>query len=164
MGDLVITAMPQYFPGVAPSYFNTTIDLHTHEPVGLLQREETRTKAEKFFLGFSFAASFAAIGNIMTLEANYEEFLKEFAPSLKFWGTKILVSLACVQSSLLGMLSAFGWSVVETNLLYASLLCFECLAIAIFHYKAWGAEEKWLDLQHEKSDPLLETSGKHETS
>lgn len=157
--DLVITAMPQYFPKVAVSYFGTTIDPNTGEPEGSLQQEATRSQAENFFLGFSFAASFAAIGNIMTLEENYHHFLKEFSPSLKFWGTKILVTLACVQSSLLGCLSSLLPTKEERNLVYASLLCFECLCIAIFHYKAWGAEETWLDLQHQKSDtpsePLL---------
>merc|ERR1712064_264653 len=83
----------------------------------------------------------------MTLETNYHHFLAEFSPSLKFWGTKILVSLACVQMSVLGMLSTFGWSTVQINLLYACLLTFECFGIALFHFKAWGADENWLETQ-----------------
>ena len=29
------------------------------------------------------------------------------------------------------------------KLLYASVLCFECFLISIFHLGAWSAKEKW---------------------
>jgi len=145
--DLVITTIPDYFPTVAPGLFSTQINETSGEPIGSLQKEATRTGASNFLTGFAFAASFAAIGNIMTLEVNYHHFLEEFYPSLKFWGTKILVSLACVQMAILGMLSMVGWSTVQINLLYACLLTLECFGIALFHFKAWGADEDWLQTQ-----------------
>jgi len=157
--NLVVTTMPSYFPSVAPGIFSTLIDENTGEAVGTLQREETKASAEQFFLGFSFAASFAAIGNIMTLEGSYHEFLEEFMPSMKFWGTKILVSLACVQGIALSSLSILGWTEVQINLLYACMLSLECLLIAIFHFKAWGATEPWFKDQQEdpKMQPLLDS-------
>jgi len=162
--DLLITTMPAWFPWVAPGLFGT--EIHAGKPIGILQQEETRAAAEKIFLGFSFAASFAAIGNIMTLEGNYHHFLsvkgREFNPSPKFWGTKILVSLASIQSIVLLPLTLFcGWSTIQEDLLYACILCFECLVIALFHFKAWGAKEAWLEeqvpmLHHEElQQPLI---------
>jgi len=159
--DLMVSTMPQDFPSVAPKLFSVTLNITTGEPIGSFQQEKTKASAENFFLGFSFAASFAAIGNIMTLEGNYHHFLKEFEPTLKFWGTKILVSLACAQGVIFGALAAVGWSTIQINLLYASTLSFECFLISIFHYKAWGVDEKWFSDQHEPSaidslkDPLL---------
>jgi hypothetical protein len=144
--DLTITTMPQYFPGVADNLFSTN-----PENLGSLQKEEMRSKAETFFLGFSFAASFAAIGNIMILEENYHHFLTEFMPSLKFWGTKILVSLACLQSCVLGVLPG---TVAQHNLIYACMLNMECLIIALFHYKAWNATQSWLEHQHKAPEDM----------
>lgn len=139
--ELTLTTMPFYFKGIGDAYFSTD-----PENLGSLQQEATRASAEEFFLGFSFAASFAAIGNIMTLEENYHHFLVTFVPSLKFWGTKILVSLACVQSCILGCLPG---TPAQHNLIYACMLSIECFLIAIFHFKAWGATEEWLDHQHD---------------
>jgi len=140
--ELAVTTMPFYFPSVAPQLFSTN-----PESLGSLQKEEMRTSAEQFCLGFSFAASFAAIGNIMTLEQNYHHFLTTFVPALKFWGTKVLVTLACVQASILACLPG---TPAQHNLIYSCMLSIECFLIAIFHFKAWGADEKWLEHQHDK--------------
>jgi len=103
-----------------------------------------KATAHSFFLGAGFVASFAAIGNIMIIEEDFEELLKEFYPALKFWGTKILVSLAFLQSILISMfLTPRGWSEIQSNLFYSSALCLECLLIAIFHIKGWSADEIW---------------------
>jgi len=159
--DLMVSTMPQDFPSVAPKLFSVALNITTGERIGSLQQEKTKASAEHFFLGFSFAASFAAIGNIMTLEGNYHHFLKEFEPTLKFWGTKILVSLACAQGVVFGALATVGWSTIQINLLYASTLSFECFLISIFHYKAWGVREEWFLDQHtvhardSLKDPLL---------
>lgn len=145
--ELTLTAMPFYFKGFGDAYFSTN-----PESLGSLQEEETRTSAEQFLVGFSFAASFAAIGNIMTLEQNYEHFLSIFVPSLKFWGTKILVSLACVQSCILGCLPG---NTAQHNLIYACMLSIECFLIAVFHFWAWGAEEEWLQHQNDEDKAML---------
>jgi len=153
--DLVITTVPLYFPDFAPWLFSTHLDDATGMPVGSLQRERTKAAAEHFLLGFSFAASFAAIGNIMKLEQNFEEELEEFAPSLKFWGTKILVTLACVQSCLFAGLAAADFSEMEIDLIFACTLSFECFLIAIFHLKAWDHREPWLQRQREGNNECL---------
>merc|ERR1711953_694459 len=97
--SLIITGMYFYFPEVLPSLFS----MDPQAGLGTLQQESTKSFMETFFLGFGFAASFAAINNIMALEHSFEEYLENFRPSVKFWGTKILVSLACIQSSLLAL-------------------------------------------------------------
>jgi len=135
--DLTITTMPTYFPSVLPHLFSTA------EPVGLLQLEATKAHVESVLLGFSFAASFAAIGNIMTLEEQYHHFLDAFSPKMKFWGTKMLVSLAALQGSTFALLTGVGWSTIEVDLLYACVLTLECFLIALFHMLAWPAQETW---------------------
>ena len=54
----------------------------------------------------------------------------------KFWGTKVLASLARMQSFLL---------TVPVDLFYAVVLCMECFLIACFHMLGWNANEEWYD-------------------
>merc|ERR1711934_1098119 len=112
------------------------------ENPGLVQTKHVKDFVHAFFLGTGLVASFAAIGNVMIVEEDFEELLKEFKPSLKFWGTKMLVSLACMQSMVIG--ACFGsWGEVRSNLLYSSMLRFECFLIAIFHCLGWRATDAW---------------------
>lgn len=137
---LFITTMAFDFPG----YPTPEVWQQYFGPEGMFQDETIKASAHNFFLGAGFIASFAAIGNIMIIEEDFEHLLKEFAPALKFWGTKILVSLAFLQSILISLfLAPRGWSVIQSNLFYSSALCLECLLIAIFHIKGWSAEEMW---------------------
>merc|ERR1711934_436968 len=127
------------FPWIMPEYFNRS---ETHP--GMFQEEEIKATAHNFFLGAGFIASFAAIGNIMIIEEDFHHLLTEFRPALKFWGTKILVSLAFLQSILISVfLTPRGWSEIQSDLMYSSCLGLECLLIAIFHIKGWKAEEEW---------------------
>lgn len=136
---LTITTLAFDFPDFRPDLFSRSVT----EP-GRFQTETMKATAHSFFLGAGFVASFAAIGNIMIIEEDFEELLKEFYPALKFWGTKILVSLAFLQSILISMfLTPRGWSEIQSNLFYSSALCLECLLIAIFHIKGWSADEIW---------------------
>merc|ERR1712100_579850 len=110
----------------------------------MFQQDDMKAMSHNFFLGAGFIASFAAIGNIMIIEEDFEHLLLEFRPSLKFWGTKILVSLAFLQSILISIfLTPNGWGEIQSNLFYSSMLCLECLLIAIFHLKGWAADEEW---------------------
>jgi len=137
---LFITTMAFDFPG----YPTPELWQQYFGPEGLFQEEGIKSTAHNFFLGAGFIASFAAIGNIMIIEEDFESLLEEMRPAMKFWGTKILVSLAFLQSILISLfLTPRGWSVIQSNLFYSSALCLECLLIAIFHIKGWSAEEKW---------------------
>jgi hypothetical protein len=141
--NLIISTMAFDFPDTLPQYFSKDLG-DDDEPIGLFQKEDMRSMSHYFFLGAGFIASFAAIGNIMTIEGDFEEILEEFAPFYKFWGTKILVSLAFLQSILISLfLTPRGWTEIQSNLFYSSMLCLECLLIALFHIKGWGAGEEW---------------------
>jgi len=98
-----------------------------------------------FFLGVGSIASSAAIGNVVTVELTFHDLLKEFRPSGKFWSTKILVSLAFLQSLLLYVPPLNTLSVTESNLFYASMLCLECFGVSLLHWVAWNPQEGWYD-------------------
>lgn len=111
---------------------------------GLIQQKSTTDRAECFFLGAGFVASFAAIGNIMKVESAFHVHLSEFHPFWKFWGTKMLVSIAFLQSMALVVIPPFcWWSKTRVNLFYAALLCFECFIVSIVHLQAWGHDQRW---------------------
>merc|ERR1712071_162477 len=151
---LIITTAAFDFPSFQPQYFGRS----AHHP-GIFQQETMKNTVHKFFLGAGFIASFAAIGNIMIIEEDFEELLEEFHPSYKFWGTKILVSLAFLQSILISLfLTPRGWSEIQSNMMYSSCLCLECLLIAIFHLKGWSAEEEWYG-DYELDDELSKIGG-----
>lgn len=136
---LIITTAAFDFPNFMPQYFS-----RNEESPGMFQEEGMKETVHNFFLGAGFIASFAAIGNIVIIEEDFEELLEEFHPSYKFWGTKILVSLAFLQSILISLfLTPRGWTEIQSNLFYSSALCLECLLIAIFHIKGWSADEEW---------------------
>jgi len=156
---LIITTMAFDFPLFCPKLFS-----RDQANLGLAQLESTQTFMHDFFLGAGFIASFAAIGNIMIIETDFEELLEEFKPSYKFWGTKILVSLAFLQSILISVfLTPRGWSVIQSNLFYAAALTLECFLICLFHLKGWSADEEWygdLEGTDEKAKPLLPAESK----
>merc|ERR1711865_1190429 len=157
---LFITTMAFWFPEVMPELFS-----NKQGQLGSFQQKEMKDTAHNFFLGAGFIASFAAIGNIMIIEEDFEELLEEFHPSYKFWGTKILVSLAFLQSILISLfLTPRGWSEIQSNLMYSSCLCLECLVIAIFHLVGWNADEEWYG-DYELCDDLTkaEAGGLKET-
>jgi len=151
---LIITTFAFDFPSFKPELFS-----RDSSNLGTFQKPDMKNMAHYFFLGAGFIASFAAIGNIMIIEEDFEELLEEFKPSFKFWGTKILVSLAFLQSILISVfLTPRGWSEIQSNLMYSSCLCLECLLIAIFHIKGWNADEEWYG-DYELSDGLSQAEG-----
>lgn len=149
---IIVTTMAFDFPTFKPELFS-----RDSASLGAFQQPDMKSMAHYFFLGAGFIASFAAIGNIMIIEEDFEELLEEFKPAYKFWGTKILVSLAFLQSILISVfLTPRGWSEIQSNLMYSSCLCLECLLIAIFHIKGWSAEEAWYD-DYDLQDELSKT-------
>jgi len=96
-----------------------------------------------FFLGVGSIASSAAIGNVVTVELTFHSLLEEFRPAGKFWSTKILVSIAFLQSLLLYVPPFNNLSTTEANLFYASMLCVECFGVSLLHWFAWPSDEGW---------------------
>lgn len=102
-------------------------------------------KVRFFFLGTGSVASTAAICNILQIERIFHFELQHFRPRWKFWGTKVLVSIAFLQS-LVFMLPIAPFkhmSKVQANLAYSTVLCYECFFISILHLYAWHAHEPW---------------------
>eukprot|EP00747_Dinoflagellata_sp_TGD_P107198 gnl/TRDRNA2_/TRDRNA2_170057_c0_seq3.p1 gnl/TRDRNA2_/TRDRNA2_170057_c0~~gnl/TRDRNA2_/TRDRNA2_170057_c0_seq3.p1 ORF type:complete len:182 (-),score=39.76 gnl/TRDRNA2_/TRDRNA2_170057_c0_seq3:223-768(-) len=61
------------------------------------QSQKLAPNADSVLLGMGLMASSAAIGNVVSVEHAFEDALDEFQPFLKFWGTKVLVSIAFMQ-------------------------------------------------------------------
>ena len=112
----------------------------------VFQSEYVRETVHWFFLGAGCVASAAAIGNIVLVETVFHESFKQLNPSAKFWGIKILVTLAFMQSCVLLLLPPFSsWPAVRSNLLYASCLTLECFLLSLSHLWAWHHDEDWYD-------------------
>jgi len=139
--QLLLTTMGYY--GIFEDLFALG-DAASKKMPGLLHTEGIENKARYFFLGAGFVASFAAIGNVVKVETSFHHQLEEFQPFWKFWGTKIIVSIAFLQSMALCVLPPFSWwSSTRQRLFYASLLCLECFLVSLMHLKAWGHDQEW---------------------
>jgi hypothetical protein len=138
--NVIMTACGFYFPDFHPELFSRDIN----NP-GLLQTEAMRTKVHDFCFGMSMVSSCAAITNVMMIESDFHALLHEFSPAMKFWGTKILVSLAAVQScaEYIPPFTTMFPSEVQWGVFYSSMLTLECLLIAGFHFLGWDAKENW---------------------
>jgi hypothetical protein len=147
--SLVVTSMG--WMGLGDHWFGTDPD-----NLGYFQQPEMQSYTSAVFQGMGLVSSCAAISNIMTVEGAYEEFLGEFRSSVKFWGTKILVSLAFLQLLVLKLIPPFNtWKETRVHLLYSSLLCVECFAISLLHCIAWGAHETWYNVIDEDDSNKL---------
>jgi len=121
-----------------------------NHPIWSLSSPSTASKAHYFFLGMGTVASCAAIQNIITIEHSFgEKFLGSFSPNKKFWSAKVLVSIAFIQTLLLDLPPFNAWPKTKQNLLYSSMICFECFLIALFHCIAWYHSETWY-VEYEK--------------
>lgn len=138
--SLVTTSVEAYLGGARTMEFNERV-------------YRSRSRVHYFFLGMGAVASSAAIGNVVTVEMTFEEWLESFRPSAKFWSTKILLSIGFIQTLLLEIppLSTH-LSITEKDLFYASLLCIECFLLSLLHVIAWNPSESWLiDLRNQLS-------------
>mmetsp|Transcript_107451 Transcript_107451/g.186029 ORF Transcript_107451/g.186029 Transcript_107451/m.186029 type:complete len:256 (+) Transcript_107451:2-769(+) len=125
--------------------------------------KDSELRVHDFFLGMGFVASTAAISNIIRVERIFHHLLSEFRPLWKFWGTKVLVSIAFLQMIVFRLpIPPFRhMSQVHTSLMYSSMLCYECFFVALLHKYAWNADEPWygdeIDMPHvtsEERNPL----------
>ncbi|OLP89170.1 hypothetical protein AK812_SmicGene29410 [Symbiodinium microadriaticum] len=108
-----------------------------------------RSKVHFLFLGMGSVASTAAIGNVVTVELTFSESLMCFEPHMKFWSTKILLTLGFMQSLLLEIPPLSYLSATEKDLFYASALCAECFGVSLLLWRAWNPSEQWLEILKE---------------
>lgn len=156
--NVIVTGFGFYVPDFHPEIFSRSV----HDP-GLLQTDAMKTHVHDFCFGMSMVSSCAAITNVMMIESDFHHLLQEFSPAMKFWGTKILVSLAAVQSCAEYIPPFATWfrSEVQWGVFYSSMLTLECLLIAVFHFFGWDAKENWYQddeakWQKEIEQPLLQ--------
>lgn len=107
--------------------------------------KDSELRMHDFFLGMGAVASTAAISNIIRVERIFHHQLLDFKPFWKFWGTKVLVSIAFLQALVFKLpIPPFQqMSQVHTSLMYSSMLCYECFGVALLHMYAWSAQESW---------------------
>eukprot|EP00929_Paragymnodinium_shiwhaense_P095789 TRINITY_DN57070_c0_g1_i1.p1 TRINITY_DN57070_c0_g1~~TRINITY_DN57070_c0_g1_i1.p1 ORF type:complete len:480 (+),score=75.12 TRINITY_DN57070_c0_g1_i1:218-1657(+) len=138
-GSYILSVTTMGYYGLFPRWFG-----HTLGHIGYFQREEVESSVKILFMGAGIVASTAAIANIMTIEHSYEFFLHDFHPFVKFWCTKILVTLSFLQSIFFSCTPPFSdWSETRVNLLYSSCLTFECFLISVASTFAWRHDEPW---------------------
>lgn len=125
-------------------------------PEFIQSMDRSKVKIRFFFFGMGCVASTAAICNILQIERAFHYELMHFKPFWKFWGTKVLVSIAFLQSLLFMLpIPPFRYmSTVQANLTYSTLLCYECLGISLLHMYAWRASEGWYNEEAEESTGL----------
>jgi len=107
---------------------------------------EDTSSVPSMLSGAGLVASTVAIGFVVNVEVAFHHELSAFKPSLKFWSTKVIVSIAFIQEAalgLLGMESIMGphhaLSDLQIKLLYCSLLSYEVFAVTMLHVFAWPA-------------------------
>lgn len=107
-------------------------------------KDSARDDYTNIFYGAGFVASCAAIGNLVGIETGFHEELEGFGAFLKFWGTKVLVSIAYMQKIAIHIIPPFS-SLTKTRqtLLYCSLLTLQCFIVSLVHLYAWRPQEKW---------------------
>ena len=108
--------------------------------------EKVICQTGNYISGAGFIASCLALYNIVAFETQLHEWLVPFEPFWKFWGAKILVTLAFLQTFILKIIFVDVLQLLSKEqemLLYSSLVCIECLPIALLHCKAWRHTSSW---------------------
>eukprot|EP00756_Hemistasia_phaeocysticola_P020169 Hpha_TRINITY_DN15705_c2_g5::TRINITY_DN15705_c2_g5_i1::g.42076::m.42076 len=121
-----------------------------------------------FMDGLGFFGSSIAIYNLLKIEMakDLHPYLAAFHPAWKFWGTKILVSIAYFQSIILEVINALtGWyAEQQVNLIYSTLIIYELVGIAILHYapalSAWHPDGQWFQTVEEWDEVEKERAAK----
>jgi len=91
--------------------------------------------------GAAFLASTVAIYNLVVLEQSFKHLLKTagFAPVLKFWGVKILVSITFIQRLVMDIVMSklLNYTNEQIDLCYACAVCLEVLPLSLLTAWAW---------------------------
>ncbi|CAK0827305.1 unnamed protein product [Prorocentrum cordatum] len=108
-----------------------------------------------FASGMGCVASSVAICNMIKIERTFHIELANFGPFLKFWGTKILVSIAFLQTIvfMIPVPPFKDMTIVQANVTYSTLICYECLVIALLHMHAWKCDEAWYRYSDDQESP-----------
>mmetsp|Transcript_71959 Transcript_71959/g.112677 ORF Transcript_71959/g.112677 Transcript_71959/m.112677 type:complete len:437 (+) Transcript_71959:119-1429(+) len=140
------------------------LTFHSGTPDSAKDYDESMSK----FTLAGIIASGAAIYNVWKVENTFHvPYLESVNPNTKFLVVKILVSIAFLQRGLFkGVVMAnkylpqflqniskhipfisqlVEFSPTEFELFYASMIVFECFAIALAHHWAWSSKEAWYD-------------------
>ncbi|CAD7937862.1 unnamed protein product [Amoebophrya sp. A25] len=107
---------------------------------------EAMASVGTYISGAGFVASCLALYNIILFETQLHEWLDRFDPFWKFWGAKVLVSLAFLQTFVLKLVlvDALHWLTEPQQMLfYSTLTTMECLPIALLHMRAWDHNAEW---------------------
>lgn len=100
---------------------------------------------DPYLEGAAFLVSTIAIANIVSFEGAFHEELHEFEPKLKFIGVKLLVSACFMQKAAFAVIfgSLAGYSEVQVNLIYSSMISIELFPIALLKWRAWKPSQLW---------------------
>jgi len=100
---------------------------------------------QPYLTGMGLVSSSVAITNVVKIELGFHKQLEPLRPASKFWSTKILVSIAFMQEIVIDFLLSSVLNELERALLYASLICYEIVAITGLHWVAWHIDEGYLN-------------------
>jgi len=142
------------YSGFEPKYFKMGSN---DEGNGIFWQSKFYDPAYYLDYGAGLVASCVAIYDLIALEHHFLKFYEKIdfeKVKAKFWATKVLVSLAFLQSIVKHLMPL---SEVRANLLFSSLLCVECFFIALSHIYAWGHNEKWLSVEAGMKEKFLST-------
>lgn len=98
------------------------------------------------FVYAGIIASGGAIYNVHAVEHTFGDFIEGYYAFLKFMSVKMIVFFSFWQSGVIWFLIEFGMcdlTLLQTKLLHATLLCYECLLVAAIHTFSWHVSEDW---------------------
>lgn len=100
--------------------------------------EEDFSMLQEYIIGALWYSCSIAIYSILQFESAVSSCLRGIDPAWKFWGAKIIVSVAGMQRLALYALMKFGFCTeVFTWYLHSYFLCFETLFLSLLHFKAY---------------------------
>jgi len=102
--------------------------------------EEVFSEIENYLTGALWYSCTIAIYSIVGFERAMSRSLHPIEPFWKFWGAKLIVSVAGVQRLVLVALTKFGlMTEVFSWYVHAYLLCFETFFLSLLHFRAYPA-------------------------
>jgi len=146
----VVTAFVAFYKPIVDMTMNSEMN-YLNNPAEARLRDPSPSMGG-FMDGIGFFGSSIAIYNLLAIETSPDlhVYLEKYHPFYKFWGTKILVSIAYTQSLILSVVNAIFdvYSEQQVNLIYSTLIVWELVGICLLHYlpyfKAWHPNGRWL--------------------
>lgn len=131
--------------------------------------EEDFTKMQEYIIGALWYSCSIAIYSILQFEQSFCHCLRDIQPTWKFWGAKVIVSVAGMQRLGLYALTKLGlFNEVFSWYLHAYFLCFETLLLSLLHFKAYPASGHFVHgtpkAGHPAASPVIIGKGNGEHS